>query len=216
MNNTIYANPELAYLFEEDSYGKSKIAKQKDIELYKLDEIKSPERGEVISAKFTGTSAGQYLFTVPGLKDDIRIDAKQHEAKYLKNTNIGDVIDVLIADIDHDNFMIRGSISALYENKARQTMDESQPVKAFVRSINPAGYDIDILHEGVTLPGFMPNTLAGINKLHDPNSIVGQTFDVMIESFSQEEGTYIVSRRKYLQTLIPSAIKKLNYGEEIS
>lgn len=216
MNNTIYANPELAYLFEEDSYGKSKIAKQKDIELYKLDEIKSPERGEVISAKFTGTSAGQYLFTVPGLKYDIRIDAKQHEAKYLKNTNIGDVIDVLIADIDHDNFMIRGSISALYENKARQTMDESQPVKAFVRSINPAGYDIDILHEGVTLPGFMPNTLAGINKLHDPNSIVGQTFDVMIESFSQEEGTYIVSRRKYLQTLIPSAIKKLNYGEVYS
>jgi len=216
MNNTIYANPELAYLFEEDSYGKSKIAKQKDIELYKLDEIKSPERGEVISAKFTGTSAGQYLFTVPGLKDDIRIDAKQHEAKYLKNTNVGDVIDVLIADIDHDNFMIRGSISALYENKARQTMDESQPVKAFVRSINPAGYDIDILHEGVTLPGFMPNTLAGINKLHDPNSIVGQTFDVMIESFSQEEGTYIVSRRKYLQTLIPSAIKKLNYGEVYS
>ena len=216
MNNTIYANPELAYLFEEDSYGKSKIAKQKDIELYKLDEIKSPERGEVISAKFTGTSAGQYLFTLPGLKDDIRIDAKQHEAKYLKNTNVGDVIDVLIADIDHDNFMIRGSISALYENKARQTMDESQPVKAFVRSINPAGYDIDILHEGVTLPGFMPNTLAGINKLHDPNSIVGQTFDVMIESFSQEEGTYIVSRRKYLQTLIPSAIKKLNYGEVYS
>ena len=216
MTNTIYANPELAYLFEEDSYGKSKITKQKDMDLYKLDEIKSPEKGEVISAKFTGTSAGQYLFSVPGLKDDIRIDAKQNEAKYLKNTNVGDVIDVLIADIDHDNFMIRGSISALYENKARQTMDESQPVKAFVRSINPAGYDIDILHEGVTLPGFMPNTLAGINKLHDPNSIVGQTFDVMIESFSQEEGTYIVSRRKYLQTLIPSAIKKLNHGEVYS
>jgi small subunit ribosomal protein S1 len=58
----------------------------------------------------------------------------------------------------------------------------------------------------------MPNTLAGINKLFDPNSIVGQTFEVMIESYSEQEGTYIVSRRKYLQSLIPSAIGQLEYG----
>jgi hypothetical protein len=45
----------------------------------------------------------------------------------------------------------------------------------------------------------MPNTLAGINKLYDPTSI-GETFQVMIESFSEYEGTYIVSRRKYLQS----------------
>jgi small subunit ribosomal protein S1 len=62
----------------------------------------------------------------------------------------------------------------------------------------------------------MPNTLAGINKLYDPNSIVGKTFEVMIESFSDQEGTYIVSRRKYLQSLIPSAIKQLEYGEVYS
>jgi ribosomal protein S1 len=59
----------------------------------------------------------------------------------------------------------------------------------------------------------MPNTLAGINKLSSPDAIVGQTFEVMIESFSKDEGTYIVSRRKYLQTLIPQAIKELKYGE---
>jgi ribosomal protein S1 len=49
---------------------------------------------------------------------------------------------------------------------------------------------------------FIPNTLAGINKLYDPTSIIGETFQVMIESFSEYEGTYIVSRRKYLQSLI--------------
>ena len=62
----------------------------------------------------------------------------------------------------------------------------------------------------------MPNTLAGINKLYDPNSIVGQTFEVMIESYAEQEGTYIVSRRKYLQSLIPTAIKQLKYGEVYS
>jgi small subunit ribosomal protein S1 len=35
----------------------------------------------------------------------------------------------------------------------------------------------------------------------------------MIESFSKDEGTYIVSRRKYLNTLIPSAIKSLDSDE---
>ena len=33
----------------------------------------------------------------------------------------------------------------------------------------------------------------------------------MIESYAEQEGTYIVSRRKYLQTLIPQAIKDLNF-----
>ena len=87
---------------------------------------------------------------------------------------------------------------------------------AFVKSINPAGYDLEIVHDGVTFAGFMPNTLAGINKLYDPESIVGKNLEVMIESYSKDEGTYIVSRRKYLKTLIPDAISKLNTGEVYS
>jgi small subunit ribosomal protein S1 len=34
----------------------------------------------------------------------------------------------------------------------------------------------------------------------------------MIESYSEQEGTYIVSRRKYLQSLIPDAVKALEYN----
>lgn len=214
MNTAVYANEELAYLFDEID-GNSK-EKEEILKLYKLDDVKIPEIGDVSTSKFMGILGDQYVFHVSGYKDDVRIDVKQTEARYLKNTNIGDIIDVLIVDVDNDNFMIKGSISTLYESKARQTIDEGLPVMAFVRSLNPAGYDIDILHDGVTLPGFMPNTLAGINKLHDTSSIVGKTFEVMIESFSKEEGTYIVSRRKYLHTLIPSAVKKLKYGEVYS
>jgi ribosomal protein S1 len=72
---------------------------------------------------------------------------------------------------------------------------------------------MEIHNGGVTLPGFMPNTLAGINKLYDPNSIVGTSIEVAIESFSEYEKTYIVSRRKYLQTLIPEAIKELEFNK---
>jgi small subunit ribosomal protein S1 len=126
------------------------------------------------------------------------------------------MIDVLITKVNNDIFMIEGSIASIYENAAHQSLkslDEDVVIMANVKSINPAGYDMEIIHEGITLAGFMPNTLAGINKLYDPDSIVGKSFEVMVESFSKEEGTYIVSRRKYLRTLIPDAIDSLNRDE---
>ncbi len=226
MTKTTIGNEELAYLFDEDdsfsakSKNKKKSKAYRDLEkLYNLNDVSVPKTGEVVSAKFVGLSSEQFIFSVGGYKDDIRIDDKMSESKYLKNTSIGDDIDILIVDVDQNEFMIKGSISSLYESRAHQnlkTLGEGKSVMITVKSLNPAGYAVELSHGGVTLPGFMPNTLAGINKLHDPSSIVGQTFDVMIESYSESEGTYIVSRRKYLQTLIPEAIKQLNQGEVYS
>jgi len=221
MTQTI-GNEELAYLFDDDNFSAKKGRNNKSKEhqelerLYNLDMVFVPEKGQVISAEYTGKVADQYIFSVKGYKDDIRIDDKLSESKYLKSSTIGELVDVLITDVNNDNFMIKGSVSSLYESRAHanlKSLEQGKPVMVLVKSLNPAGYDVELSHGGVTLPGFMPNTLAGINKLYDQNSIVGQTFNVMIESYSQQEGTYIVSRRKYLQTLIPEAVKELNYGE---
>ena len=177
--------------------------------------VKAPESGKVINVRYVGVN-GSYLVFDGGFKDYVRIENKLGEAKYLKNTNIGDSVDVYITEINNTNFLIKGSIAEIYESRARKTLtslEEGVSVSSLIRELTPAGYNIDIYFEGVTLPGFMPNTLAGINKLHDPMAIVGKTLDVMIESYSRDEGTYIVSRRKYLQTLIPQAIKQLEYGK---
>lgn len=209
-------NPELEFLFEDDTF-KNRKRSQQEVELLKLYEstfVEMPVVGEVVSAKWTGETKNSFTFEVPGYKDDVRVDTRLSEAKYLRNSQIGDVIDVLIVNVDHDNFYIKGSIATLYENRAHQTLkslEDGESVTAHIKSLNPAGYDVELSRGGVTLPGFMPNTLAGINKLYDPTSIIGQTFEVMIESYAEQEGTYIVSRRKYLQTLIPQAIKELNY-----
>ena len=209
-------NPELEFLFEENSFKKTKKS-QEELELLKIYEstfVEMPTVGQVISSELTGITNNTYNLTVRGYKDDVRVDNKLSESKYLKNSKIGDIIDVLIIDVNHDNFYIKGSIATLYESRAHQTLkslEEGESVTAKVKSLNPAGYDVEITRGGVTLQGFMPNTLAGINKLFDPTSIVGQTFEVMIESYAEQEGTYIVSRRKYLQTLIPQAIKDLNF-----
>jgi ribosomal protein S1 len=182
--------------------------------LYDNFEVKVPESGKVVNVKYVGVTPDYFMFD-GSYKDYVRVENRPNEGKYLKNTNIGDSVDVYISEINQHDFFIKGSIAELYESRARQSLtslEEGVAVVAFIREMTPAGYNIDIQYEGVTLPGFMPNTLAGINKLSSPDAIIGQTFDVMIESFSREEGTYIVSRRKYLQTLIPQAIKELEYG----
>lgn len=188
--------------------------KQKMASLYDAYEMRTPIQGAVMNVKYVGIS-GEFFTFDGGFKDYVRIENRSSEAKYLKNTNIGESIDVLISEVDENDYLIKGSLAELYESKARASLtnlEEGVSVTAHIKELTPAGYAVEIQYEGVTLPGFMPNTLAGINKLSSPETIVGQTFEVMIESFAKDEGTYIVSRRKYLQTLIPQAIRELEYG----
>lgn len=204
-------------IFEDPEVAKRNSKEYQELmELYDSYPIFIPKAGQIISGVYKGLFSEQYVFSAEGLKDDIRIDNRPSESKYLKNLEVGDVIDVLITNVNNSNYFIKGSISELYESRAHETLktlDDSESVTAHVKSLNPAGYDMEVMHAGVVLPGFMPNTLAGINKLHDPESIVGETFEVMIESYSSSEGTYIVSRKKYLQTLIPEEASKLEYNE---
>jgi small subunit ribosomal protein S1 len=214
MNETFIANPELAHVFDDNKQVSNEYTEL--LKLLNSQEVKNVKNGDTISAKYMGKNADSFIFSVPGLKDDIRVENRPSEAKYLKNLEKGDELDVLIIGVDHNQFMIKGSVSYLYESMAHKTLksiDSGIPVMVLIKSINPAGYEVEIQYEKVTLPGFMPNTLAGINKLYNPESIVGETFEVMIESFSEKEGTYIVSRRKYLQSLIPNKIKELQHGE---
>lgn len=205
----IYKKTKLSDVFNDEI---ETIEDKPDLtELYDQYDINSPEVGDKVEATFIGYKGDDILFDC-SYKDYIRVENKQIELKYLVNSEIGDKIDLLITNISKTKFLIKGSINALYESRAHETLKllrEGESVKSYVKELTPAGYNIDIYYNGVTLPGFMPNTLAGINKLFNIESIVGLTFDVMIESFSKDIGTYIVSRRKYLQTLIPKEISKL-------
>lgn len=206
-------NEALAYVFEEQNFNTKSVKTQQMVEMYRLDDISMPKIGDVIPAEFMGRFGNQYVFNVNGIKDSIRIDARQNETKYLDNTEIGEIVDIQITKIDHNNFSINGSVSSIFESKIRSKMEMfNEPIMAVVKELTPAGYKMELHISGITLVGFMPNTLAGINKLHNPESIVGEKFNVMYESYSPNEGTYIVSRRKYLQSLIPNAMNDLYYN----
>ena len=63
----------------------------------------------------------------------------------------------------------------------------------------------------------MPNTLAGVNRLTVEQSevLVGTDLTVMLESLQQEKGVYVVSRKKYLKSLIPEAIDILREDKKL-
>ena len=185
------------------------------LELLNSMNIEVAKVGKVFEAEYVGLFNEFHQFSFPGLKDDIYVENRVSENKFLKNTEVGDSLEVIITSIDKDSYFVRGSVSHLYETQAHDELVnlDDLVVTIDVRSLNPAGYDVDIIYNGVTLSGFMPNTLAGMNKLHDPESIVGKRLQTMVENYSESEGTYIVSRRKYLKTLIPEALDNLVTGE---
>lgn len=179
--------------------------------LYDFMPINYPKKGEIYTLTYVGMNKESLMFE-GGFKDYVRVDNKPAELKYFKSLTVGDEVDLLIYNINNKNFLIEGSIAQLYESKAHDTIKslrEEDSILALIKELTPAGFNVELQHDTIILPGFMPNTLAGINKLSDPESLVGKTMEVMIESFSKEEGTYIVSRRKYLQSLIPEVIKEL-------
>lgn len=150
-----------------------------------------------------------------GYKDYIYVD-KPKKSNVNTELQIGDTIDVLITEIVDNPFIIKGSITELIKQKVHGKMknffENNIALTASVKSMIPAGYMMDIHMDNITIEAFMPNTLADVNKLYNYESIMGQTFEVMLETLQQEKGVYVVSRRKYLQTLIPDEIKKLKFG----
>ena len=214
--NPELGNPDFDLLYADDIYKRGQKLQDKYLDsLYDSIQIETPSAGSVVRSTYLGMMSNQYVFSVVGYKDDVRIENKPGEAKYLNSIEVGEQVDLLITEVVQSTYFIKGSIASLYESRAHENMkslEEGESVTAYIRALNPAGYDVELTNGGVTLPAFMPNTLAGINKLYDPSSIIGDTFQVMVESFSEHEGTYIVSRRKYLQSLIPDEISNLEFN----
>lgn len=140
------------------------------------------------------------------------------ETKEIKNQLIpGTHIDVQLLKINNKNSkgFILGSVGAgiktAFFNEIMESIDNNHAYLGKVLEMIPAGgYIVEI--NGIEC--FMPGSLAGINKLHDFESIVGDTMYVVPMNFSNKRGTIVVSHREYLKALIPNAIEDLNKNIE--
>jgi ribosomal protein S1 len=177
--------------------------------------LKEINVGEVITGNVVSFNEKE-IYVDFGYKDYIYVD-KPKKSNFTTELKNGDKIDVLITEIIDNPFMIKGSITELIKqnvhSKMKHYFENNLPLTSTVKSMIPAGYMMNIHMDSVTIEAFMPNTLADVNKLYNSQSIMGKTFEVMLETLQQERGVYVVSRKKYLQSLIPDEIKKLKTGQ---
>lgn len=175
-----------------------------------------PSVKDIVKAKVIQTT-NNWLILDAGFKDDIYVEMKGQELALIKEMGLSknQEVEVLITSVDDDNFEIHGSLASLVKLRIDRQLesaldDEKSFFFAYVKEWTPAGYSVELNVNGAVASAFMPNTLAGINKLAEPKSLIGQTIEVMIEN--QTKDGFIVSRKKFLQSLIKDKISKLEYG----
>ena len=182
-----------------------------------LESIKVPEIGDTYEAVYVEENKDEYLLD-NGFKDLIRVSKNRGEIVFFDDIEVGDLLNVVITDITHSPYSIRGSVSVLYEEKANEILNNIQTdefVHAYINELTHAGYNCTILLGNVKIDAFMPQILAGVNKIMDADrsKLVGKTLEVCIESHSREKGTWIVSRKSYLKQLIPKYVQELTRDE---
>ena len=130
------------------------------------------------------------------------------ESEEVQQSTVGDETAVLITDTKGT---LTGTITGGVKHKTftdlRDAIDEGRTawIGHVKNMIDKGGYVVTV--QGINC--FMPGSLAGINKLSDFSSIVGEEIYVVPVSFSADRGTIVVSHRKYLQALIPTEIENL-------
>lgn len=175
-----------------------------------------PEIGEIITAKVIGENNAHVIFDA-GFKDYVYVDKKGRELAAMQSLNLlpQQDVELMIKNVDDKNFELIGSASAILQKKASVLLDDGidddRIFMGTVREFSAAGYFVTLDVDGFDTEVFMPKTLAGINKLPNPESIVGDTFEVMIENKTYEG--YIVSRKKFLKTLIKDKITELEFNK---
>ncbi len=210
----------LKHVYEE--YSEAEIRKMYDLYTGETSEYNYGLKlniGDKITGKVVGETATDYLFNI-GYKDYLRIEKKKGEAEALaryandENTvSFETDIEILITEVSESPYIIKGSLVTLHKNDTYSDIlqNADEPIEATVLSVLPAGFILELIYGGYRIPAFMPNILAGVNKLspEQAQALAGKTLSVMIESYSSDKGTFIASRKKYLKSLIPQEIAKL-------
>lgn len=150
-------------------------------------------------------------------KDDVVVEHKVSEGIIVSEYKVGDSIDVLIKEVNERPFNIKGSVIDLIKSKVEGKIvdffNNNQEVMATVVEIIPAGFMLSVEIDKIKIPAFMPNTLADVNKISNPNVLLNKQIVVMFETLEQDKGIYVVSRKKYLKTLIPEKLKSLRFDK---
>lgn len=152
-----------------------------------------------------------------GHRDSVYVDLSKESTEFVEALRIGETVNVQIIESKGSiqGKYILGSVEAgvkraIFDEILKSAEHSKTAYIATVKSLIPGGgYIVDI--QGVEC--FMPGSLAGINKLHDFESILGSEMYVVPMNYSSDRGTIVVSHREYLKAMIPSRVAEIKEYE---
>lgn len=177
-----------------------------------------------VGAKVTGTlltkNPKEAIFSTYG-KSNITVKNTDNESQILGNLNLGDKIDIEILSVSdaQNEYTVVGSIHKVKISQINEffakAAEQENILTGRVAEINNGGYIIELVVNDMMINVFMPHLLADVNKLSNPESIVDTEIEFVVEK-TQKDGvtSYLASRKKYLQTLIPAATAALEVGKK--
>jgi ribosomal protein S1 len=171
----------------------------------------SPVEGDRVKGKVKFISNDRVGVDI-GSRQYAYLDLSKENKAYREYIIIDELLEILITEATEDT--VKGSFSDLVQQqkfeKIKETIgDDHVAYEAkVVELIDQGGYWIEI--DGIK--AFLPGSLAGMNKLHDFESLVGENITVMPVNWSKDKQSIVVSHKKYLETLIPRTIRELDYS----
>jgi ribosomal protein S1 len=171
--------------------------------------------GDIIVGEVVSINKSFVILEARG-KSQIYCPVRYEHDDVLESLSIGMEVDFMVTDIQYKpTFMIEGNISKIWKSKITDELcdklvNSNITVTMKIKTWIPSGYSGTFEVDGIDYACFLPATLAGINRSIDPQDLVDAgTLDVCVESYSEDNGNWIVSRKKYLGKLADERTEKL-------
>ena len=174
-------------------------------------------KGEIISIKKDEEGEPLEALVDVGSKFTAYINLGKESTEIVEQLKVGMIVDIKVKPKKNGEMV--GSISeALEEVKRKEILEaignKSIGFTARIKELIHGGYWVDV----AGIKTFMPGSLAGMNKLHNFESMLGKEIIVMPITYSRDKDTIVVSHREYLTTMVPTRIEELkeNIKEQVT
>ena len=160
----------------------------------------------IIKGKVSGIKGNEVLIDI-GYKSEGSVNANEFED--VTTVNVGDVIDVLLVELESDSGMVNLS-KARADDKLRwdavlEKYTEGGVVTGIITSKVRGGLIVDV--DGVD--AFLPGSQVDVSPVSDVDSFVGQSFEFKVIKISNERRNIIVSRRELIEARMADKKREL-------
>ncbi|MCL2103932.1 MAG: 30S ribosomal protein S1 [Kiritimatiellaeota bacterium] len=162
--------------------------------------------GSIIKGTISGVKGNEVLVDI-GYKSEGTVPASDFKSEEIPK--VGDVIDVLLVELESDNGMVvlsksRADDKLRWEAVLNKYM-EGGVVTGTIRSKVRGGLIVDV--DGVD--AFLPGSQVDVTPVHDPDPFLNTTCELKVIKISNERRNIIVSRRELIEERIASKKREL-------